>query len=98
MKNKDLIAKLQKLPLDTEVCIADWRKNTFHSDGDPCGDGIEPDFTVELVNEDVLIPFIALSFNNDDYIDGGEINEGSSLYSSIENTLAGRLLIKMGGQ
>jgi hypothetical protein len=84
MKVQDLIAELQKFPTDTEVCVADWRKNIHHADDEPQGHGIEPKFKVEFVNEDVNIPFVALSFENDDYKDDGTPDEGSSIYPSIQ--------------
>lgn len=87
MKALQLIAELQKFPSNTEVCITDWRKNIHHATDDPQGLGIEPNFKVEFVNEDVNIPFIALSFENDDYKDDGTPDEGSSIYSSIERSV-----------
>ena len=84
MKVQDLIAELQKFPTDTEVCVVDWRKNIHHADDEPQGHGIEPKFKVEFVNEDVNIPFVALSFENDDYKDDGTPDEGSSIYPSIQ--------------
>ena len=84
MKVSKLITELQKFPTDTEVCITDWRKNIHHADDESQGHGIEPDFKVEFEKEDVNIPFIALSFENDDYKDDGTADEGSSIYSSIE--------------
>lgn len=88
MKVSELITELQKFPTDTEVCITDWRKNIHHADDEPQGHGIEPKFKVEFVNEDVSIPFVALSFENDDYKDDGTPDEGSSIYSSIERGLS----------
>lgn len=87
MKNSELIKKLQQLPLDMEVCITDWRKNIHHADDEPQGHGIEPDFNIELVEESVNTPFIALSFKNDDYNADGTPDSGSSIYSSIEQDL-----------
>jgi len=88
MKVSELITELQKFPADTEVCIMDWRKNIHHANDEPQGHGIEPKFNVEFVNEDVSIPFIALSFENDDYKDDGTPDEGSSIYSSIKHGLS----------
>jgi len=88
MKVSKLIAELQKFTEDTEVCITDWRKNIHYANVEPQGHGIEPKFKVEFVNEDVSIPFVALSFENDDYKDDGTPDEGSSIYSSIESGLS----------
>lgn len=83
MKAKDLIKELEKFPEDMEVCIADWRKNAFNANDEPQGHGIDDDFTVELIDENVNTPFIALSFVNDDYSEDGEPNEGSLIYDVI---------------
>lgn len=72
MKVKDLLTELQKYPSDMEVCITDWKKNLHHADDEPQGNGIEPNFNIELVEEDVNIPFVALSFENDDYKENGQ--------------------------
>jgi hypothetical protein len=77
MKNSELIILLNNLPQDAEVCIFDWRKSLFNSDGEGNGIGIEPFFKVELINESVNIPFIALAFENDDYNEDGTVNDGS---------------------
>lgn len=83
MKIQELISKLNGYPPDMEVCVMDWRKNIFHSSEEPQGYGIEPHFTVDHINEDVNVPFIALSFNNDDYTSDGMPDEGSAIYSNI---------------
>ena len=79
MNNSELILILNNLPQDAEVCIWDWRKNIFNADDDGNGIGIEPKFTVEYLNENVSTPFIAISFENDDYNDNGEPSEVSLL-------------------
>ncbi|AQY22662.1 DUF7352 domain-containing protein [Riemerella anatipestifer] len=80
MKNRDLIEKLKQLPPDVEVKIFDWRKNL----GDGSSEGIY-DFDVELhkfseLEKEHIIEhrghepkdFITLSFDNEDYTDGGD--------------------------
>jgi len=83
MKVSELITELQKFTPDTEVCITDWRKNIHHADDEPQGNGIEPHFKIELVNENVNIPFIALSFENNDYKYDGTPDEDPPIYYSI---------------
>lgn len=85
MKISELIEQLQQAPQDSEVCIFDWRKNLHHADGDYQGNGIVSDFKVDIVSEDVNIPFVALSFKNDDYKEDGSANKGSCIYRSIEH-------------
>lgn len=81
---EDLILELQKVPAGTHVCIADWRKNVHYADDEPQGNGIYPDFEIEAITEeDANVPFIALSFVNEDYHENGAPNEESSIYSSI---------------
>lgn len=71
MKKQDLVQILAAYPDDTEVCITDWRKHIHHADTEPQGNGIEPEFSVDYIVEDVNKPFIALSFINDDYDESG---------------------------
>jgi hypothetical protein len=87
MKKLELIKALKQIQGNPEVCITDWRKNIHHANDEPQGHGIEPNFNVEFVNESVNVPFIALSFENNDYNDNGTPNEGSSIYSSIKRTV-----------
>lgn len=72
MKVKDLLTELLKYPNNMEVCIADWRKNLHHADDEPQGNGIEPNFKIELIKEDINLQFVALSFENDDYKEDGQ--------------------------
>lgn len=88
MKKSELIKELEKIQGDPQVCITDWRKNIHHADDEPQGHGIEPKFKVEFIKESVNIPFVALSFENDDYKDDGTPDESSSIYSSIERGLS----------
>lgn len=74
MKNRDLIKKLSLLDFDMEVCIGDYRKNSFHADEDGSGRGIYPDFKIETLNKGVNIPFISLTFDNEDYTEDGDIS------------------------
>ena len=80
MKVEKLIQELQKMPPNSEVCVFDWRKNIHHADDEPIGKGVEPDFKVEI-EDAVPAPFVALSFENDDYNDDGTPDAGSSLYA-----------------
>lgn len=86
MKAQDLIKELQKHP-NAEVCIVDWNKNIFNADDEPQGEGIEPDFKVEYLDDfdGMTVPIIALSFENNDYNDDGTPNAGSLLYAQIKN-------------
>ena len=79
MKAWQLIQQLQKMPQNKEVCITDWRKNLHNADDEPNGIGIESQFKVEYIKEDVNKPFIALSFENDDYEKDGSPNYGASI-------------------
>lgn len=71
MKKRDLLLKLQQYPDDIDVCITDLRKNIFYTDNEPQGEGIVPDFKVELVDVNVNTPFLALIFENDEYDEEG---------------------------
>lgn len=66
---EDLIEQLSKFPKGTHVCIADIFKNLYYSDGSDEGVsyGIDPEFYVEYISEDVPEAFIALFFYNEDY-------------------------------
>ena len=83
MTNAELILALNNLPQDMEVCITDWRKNAFNATDEGCGIGIEPKFSISVVNENVNKPFIALSFENDDYNEDCTPNQGSLIYAEI---------------
>jgi len=75
MKNKDLIEALKKLDPEKEVCICDWRKNLGADMGEGSSEGIYLDFKIEEMNEDSIKPeskpWIALSFENEDYEEDG---------------------------
>lgn len=77
MKKSELINQLNAINGDPEVCVFDWRKNLAHDDGDGTGVGVEPNFKIEMMSQDDVTddskPFIALSFENDDYDDNGEL-------------------------
>jgi hypothetical protein len=79
MKKNKLIKKLLDIEGNPEVCIDDWRKNLNDDCGEGSSVGVEPDFTIELIDKDSLPentkPWIALSFNNDDYEDDGSKSE-----------------------
>ncbi len=81
MKREELLKKIEALPEGTEVCIMDWQKNAYHATGDEegNGEGIYPEFNVEMIGKDGLPegkePFAVLSFNNDDYEEGGLIED-----------------------
>lgn len=79
MKKEQLIKELEKLPKGTDVCIFDWRKNSHHVSDEPCGMGIESDFEMEYVTENVSAPFAALYYLNDDYKKDGTPNYGASI-------------------
>lgn len=69
MKNKDLIAALQQLDPEMEVCILDLLLNESEGDDeDGAGAGIYRDFQVfAMTDEDMAEgspPFIALSFQD----------------------------------
>jgi hypothetical protein len=69
MKREELIEELLKMPEGAEVCICDWRKNLIASEstGDDVSDGIYPSVVVEYVDDEIS-PFIALNFDNEDYL------------------------------
>jgi hypothetical protein len=71
MKVSELIETLGKFDKEIEVCIFDHRKNLHFADCEPTSAGIEPAFQIELISEDVTIPFVAISFINHDYTDDG---------------------------
>lgn len=85
MKKQELIDRLNAIDCD-DVVIFDWRKMAFNADGEPSTVGIHDDFTVEIETEEsgATIPFIALSFDNDDYTNDADVERGSLLYSVIE--------------
>lgn len=78
MTVKMLIKELQKLPQDAEICIYDWRKGLFHASEEPTSEGMESNFGVDYLTDDIYSkPFAALSFENDDYTDKGDPNYGA---------------------
>ncbi len=82
---KDLIEALQKLPKDLPVSVFDVRKNMGISmrSGESCSEGIY-DVSVEIINDpeemkdlydddtEIPKPWVAISFENDDYDDDGK--------------------------
>lgn len=78
MKNRELIKKLTEFDPEMEVCIVDWRKNLSNANLDGTSYGIEPNFNVIKLDDDVSMPFISLQFENDDYhIDGTHLTSGT---------------------
>ena len=71
MKNKELIKRLSEYHEDMEVCIFDWKMNLHRCDDEPISIGIQSEFKVEYQKESVNIPFISISYENDDYLDDG---------------------------
>lgn len=83
-----LIKELKKLPKGTDVCLYDWRKNLNNDVGDGSSAGIHPEFDIELQklegdelnyyeerHERKFVPWIAITFDNDDYNDDGTKDE-----------------------
>lgn len=81
MKVKDLIKELEKMPQEANVNIFDWRKN-LSEDGSSEGVYSRFDVHYEELSEDEMeyykdvhdkdfIPWVAISFDNDDYNDEG---------------------------
>lgn len=81
----ELIKKLQEYPENTEVKIFDWRKNLNSDSGDGSSSGIY-DFKVDMETLDDEeksffhefhgkdhIPFVELTFDNEDYTQKGEL-------------------------
>jgi hypothetical protein len=67
MRNKDLIATLQKLDPEMEVCIFDYKKMFNSPDTDEAtSDGIYSKFDIDLVPDHEGKEFIALLFDNGD--------------------------------
>lgn len=68
MKNKDLIAALQKLDPETEVCVFDWKMNMINQDDEGSSIGVYDDFKVEIMDGDEIPegskPWIALTVEN----------------------------------
>jgi hypothetical protein len=77
MTVQHLIYRLQQFPKHIEVCVFDWRKNIYNSNGDPCSIGIKPVEELVFENIDTNIPFVSITYNNCDYTDKGEANAGS---------------------
>jgi len=82
MKNKDLIAKLQELPLDMEVCIFDFNASLNYASEEPSAAGVYQNISVyqmfpdkemkALLNEYAeLNNFIAIEFcsENENWIE-----------------------------
>lgn len=86
MKVEELIAELSKYPQEENVCIFDWRKNLHHASEETCPEGVYSDIKTERValdKEEIEYakdvygtehkPWIAITFENDDYSDDGEL-------------------------
>jgi len=89
MTVKELITELSKYPENEDVCIFDWRKNLHHASEEPSSEGVYSDIKTERValdreeieyTKDVYgtepKPWIAITFENDDYSDDGELLVG----------------------
>lgn len=87
MIKSELIKKLNEIQGDPEVKIYDHRKLLHHASDEPTNEGLYGDFDVHQLNDDLSddeikyteemheftpVPFIVLSFDNDDYTDDGE--------------------------
>jgi hypothetical protein len=86
MKKKDLIDALNAIDCE-DVCIFDYKKNIHNADDEPQSFGVEPNFDVQFIKEDVNKPFIALVYDNDDYKEDGKPNNLSNIYFSIGNMM-----------
>lgn len=88
MTVNELIEKLKAFPGDIPVNIYDWKKNMGDDIGDGSSAGIYPDFEVSEMNlsddEKEFIkesqdrdfkPWVAISFENSDYDDDGQLME-----------------------
>lgn len=80
MKKSQLIKKLQEIPGDPEVAILDHLKNLYNDDGDGTSEGVYPEFEIEMINVedlppdhpavvDQMLPWLAISFKNEEYVD-----------------------------
>lgn len=81
MKKEALIAKLQELPEGLEIRVLDYRKNLNESNDEWCDSGVYELSDVEVLGgtddnhpegSETTVPFISLSFTNDDYSEDGE--------------------------
>ena len=87
MKVKELIHLLQSLPenaQDLNIALFDFRKSIYNASTEPDSSGIYDDFEVNILNEDVSVPFVAISFVNDDYTHYGEPNLDSTIFNFKE--------------
>lgn len=76
-----IIEQLQKMPTGTEVCLYDWRMNISDDIGDGSSIGIYSNFEISLQTLEAefynnkedrsLVPWVAISFKNNDYNDDG---------------------------
>ena len=87
MTVQELINKLETMPKDAPVCLFDWRKNLGLDCGDPSSEGVYNEIDVELQQieapdeqeyyksqmDEEFVPWVALSFDNEDYNDDGEV-------------------------
>lgn len=84
MRVKDLIKELEKMPQEANVNLFDWRKNLSDDIGDGSSEGVYSRFDIHYeelsedemeyykdVNDREYIPWVAISFENDDYNDEG---------------------------
>jgi hypothetical protein len=81
MKVAELIEKLQELPKDSEICIFDERKSLNNADDEPNSIGLFNEFSIERINTDK--PFFGLIFKNDDYMEDGTPDYGSSIVNAV---------------
>lgn len=85
MKVEDLIKKLQDFPSGTNVCVFDHRKSLARDTGDFNSEGVYSDFDISFETlgkeeteylkdvEDIdYVPWISISFDNEDYDDEGK--------------------------
>ncbi|GAE83364.1 hypothetical protein [Bacteroides reticulotermitis] len=89
MKVKDLIKELKKYPQDEDVCVFDWRKSAHYGNDEPHSDAIYEDISIERIELDhedsefikevygvESASWVAITFENDDYNDEGELLVG----------------------
>lgn len=89
MTVQELINQLETMPKDAPVRLFDWRKNLGLGFGDPSSEGVYDEIDVELQQieapdeqeyyknqmDEEFVPWVALSFENEDYDDWGETLE-----------------------
>ena len=78
-KVKDLIEKLLTMPQDLSVLVFDWRKSVREASSEPSSAGLYSDISVSHEEENVTQPFIAISFDNEDYTNQGDVAYGTML-------------------